>query len=123
MIYNAYFSVYAWGRDEKNFFNQKIRQIQEENQKITRRIKAKIVNSEERKIQLDTYYRETVTALVHMYLTIPAFRNDPESICVPLGISYRKLTDENEKLEKLSLVTRLDPSIAPWPSENPPESR
>jgi hypothetical protein len=103
----------AQGRDEKNFFSQKIKQIQEENQKITRRIKANIFNSEERKIQLDTYYREAVTALVHMYLTIPSFRNDPESICAPLGIPYRKLTDEIEKLEKLSLVTRRDPKQCP----------
>lgn len=99
------------GRDEKSFFLNKIQKIQEENQKVSNRIKAKIVSAEERRIQLELYYGEALTALIHMHLTISKFRSQPALLEQHLGISTKKLNAELEKIEGLGLIIRSSGKI------------
>ncbi len=94
----------AQSKVEKDFFQQKIRNIQNEKQKISDKIKAKILADEDRQNQLQNYYSEAITAMIHMYLTIPAFQHHPDLLVKELGISNKKLDLELEKLKKLRLI-------------------
>lgn len=101
----------AQDKEEREFFAQKIREHQEEKQKVSGKIKAKIISAEERKSQLEAYYSEAITALVHMYLTLPRFKNQPDLLGKELGLTSDKLTIELEKLEALGLIRRENSKV------------
>jgi transcriptional regulator with XRE-family HTH domain/DNA-binding IscR family transcriptional regulator len=50
------------------------------------------------------YYTDTDLQLVHLFLTVPAFAKDPESICEKIGISKSRLENILLKLQKWELV-------------------
>lgn len=90
--------------EEKIFFKTKIQELQEEQQKVSARLKEDTENPAIQKERMETYYEDITTAIIHMYLTIPEFKESPEKILNNLIISPKKLTNEIEKLEKLGLI-------------------
>lgn len=96
---------------EKTYFQSKIEKIRTDKQKINKRIKAKELNPEESKAQAELYYFEAITALIHMHLTIPEFKKNPELILTRLNITKEKMENELQKLEKIKIIQRRNLNI------------
>lgn len=95
----------AQEKSERDYFSKKIKEIQNEKSKMTQRLESKVVKSSEQ-IQKDiqNYYSESVTAMIHMLLTIDKYSKQPHLICNVLGISERKLNLELTKLSQLGMI-------------------
>ncbi|MEK6706511.1 MAG: DUF4423 domain-containing protein [Bdellovibrionota bacterium] len=85
--------------------------IQAKRQQVAEKLKdASHIRADSKEI--DEYYRETVTAKIHMYLTINKYRLSPQLIAKKLHLSASKLEQELKKLEKLGLITIKDNTIS-----------
>ena len=91
----------AASSEHKAFLMEKVKSIQKEKQKIARELK-QIKGLQESHIR--EYYKEAVTAKVHMYLTIDKFRKNPLLIAQKIMIPEYKLNLELKKLEELGLI-------------------
>ena len=60
---------------------------------------------------LADYYRNIITAKVHMYLTIPTYREQPARIAERLAISQSKLATELHRLERLGVIKRTGEQV------------
>lgn len=90
--------------NHRNFLQKRINQMRSEENKLTDRLKGVFTGLGEDTIGI--YYRNPVTAEVHMFLTIDRFRQNPRLIARQLGLSERRLESELIKLEALGLISR-----------------
>jgi transcriptional regulator with XRE-family HTH domain len=102
----------AQEKSERDHFLKKVRDIQNEKTKVSARIESKVMKSAEQ-VQKDiqSYYSEVVTALIHMLLTMDKYSKQPHLIAGVLGISERKLNLELLKLTQLNLVEQRKDSM------------
>jgi uncharacterized protein (TIGR02147 family) len=96
----------AQNAEEKEFFKNKIRKIREAELKVLKQLGNAMPNIQEDRAKLEIYYSESVTAMVHMLLTIAEYRREPSKICKKIGVSEGKLEQELKKLESLNLIQR-----------------
>lgn len=94
----------AQTQKEKSYFKEKISTIQSEKQKVSSRVKSKLIEAEESKTKMTTYYAEAITTVIHMHLTISQYKNNPSLLTSKLGISDSKLKTELQKLKELGLI-------------------
>lgn len=91
---------------EKNFYLKKIRAIHDSKLKVSKNMKVNVVEEspDMQKHKIERYYASAITALIHMYLTIPKYQKDPKEILKKVLISEKKLEDEMTKLSELKLI-------------------
>jgi transcriptional regulator with XRE-family HTH domain len=93
----------------KSFLKSKIIEIQEKRSKVISEMKD--VDTEFSEEYTREYYREAVTAKVHMFLTIEKFRKNPILLCQKILIPEFKLQIELEKLHTLGIIEILEDEI------------
>lgn len=102
-----------WSRSgnasHKSFLKTKIKAIQDEKNKVIGELDQVYEGlTFEDKI---LYYREALTAKIHMYLTIDRYRKNKALISKKLFISENKLNSELNKLESLGLIEQKKTKI------------
>ncbi len=92
----------------KKLLKEKISKIQIEKQRPAARSDADIINTES-----DTadFYLDPVAQLIHAFLIIPKFANNPNEICPILGIDREKLETSVRLLEKIGFVKKTQPGV------------
>lgn len=96
----------------KNFAREKARTFREEHSKLERRLESKPKKLSEN--ELEVYYREALTAKIHIHFTIEKFQQKPQLVKAKLGLSDAKFNDELEKLSGLGLIqVKKDGTIEP----------
>jgi hypothetical protein len=86
------------------FLKNKIQGLQQEYGKLLKKFKN--TSLELTQSDVDLYYRESVTAKIHMLLTINKYAESPSLLCKKIFISEQKLSDQLEKLENLKIIER-----------------
>lgn len=86
----------------KSFVLQKIKSLQKKHQKVINRLSDTPEHLSETSRNL--YYQEAVTAKIHMYLTIPKYRENVFQLSQILKISREKLGSELDKLSSLGII-------------------
>ena len=92
--------------EHKAFVQQKINELRLKHSNLHQELSDVHTNLNEEEIQ--TYYRDVINGMVHMYLTIPKFRHNPQEIATVLGISQTKLENTLKTLGSLGIVTKDD---------------
>lgn len=89
----------------QNFAREQAKQFREENSKLDRRLteRPKKLSEDE----LEIYYREALTARIHIHFTIEKYQQKPALLKTKLGLSDAKFNEELGKLSKLALI-RVD---------------
>jgi transcriptional regulator with XRE-family HTH domain len=88
--------------EHKKFVLKKIKVIQSEKGKLLKKLTKE--TSELSKEDIAIYYQESITAKVHILLTIPKYQTTPLLICKKLFISEVKLNQELQKLKNLKII-------------------
>lgn len=96
---------FAANAKHKIYLKQKIEKIRQEQQALGSKLHIARAENLEESLRLAKYYSETITARIHMYLTIPRYRQNPDLICRSAGISKSKFHQEIAKLESLGIIT------------------
>ena len=86
------------------FLKNKIEALQQEHGKLLKKFKK--TSLELSQSEVDLYYRESITAKIHMLMTIEKYSDSPYLLCKKIFISEQKLNDELEKLEDLKIIER-----------------
>ncbi len=102
-------------KSEKEFFQKQIKKIQERKLKVSNRIQSQIINTQTSthgmQNKFEKYYSEAITCLVHAFLTIPEYRNNPSLLITKLSITESKLQLELKKLVELKMIEMRDHKI------------
>lgn len=93
----------------KNFIFKKIQAIQTEKGKLLKKLTKE--TSEFTREDVSVYYQESVTAKIHMLLTINKYKANPTLICKKLYLSEVKLNQELQKLKLLNIIKIEDSKI------------
>lgn len=88
---------------ERQFFEKRIRRVQNEKLNISRNMDAKVLQLHGQTGWGD-YYTEAMTTMVHMYLTMPEYQKMPTRILEKLNLTQEKLSQELGKLQSLGII-------------------
>lgn len=88
--------------EHKDFLFKKINKIQTEKRKILNKFETSIYELSAKEVEL--YYREAVTAKIHILLTIEKYQENPSLISKKIFISEKKLERELAKLQTLKII-------------------
>ncbi len=88
--------------EHKAFVHKKIKKIRNEKLKLLNKLTEE--TNELSKEDISIYYQSSITAKIHMYLTIDKFRLSPNLIAKKLFISDARLGQELNKLKTLNLI-------------------
>lgn len=88
---------------------QRINKIRHEKSKVMEKLRN--VQQVKQAIDLNQYYTEAILAKLHMYLTLPEYRQDLPLLARKLFISPQKLDQEINKLEGLKIIRRQNDQI------------
>ena len=102
---------FAANEKHKSYLKQKIEKIRQEQQALGSKLHITRTEDLEESLRLATYYNEIITAKIHMYLTVPRYRQNPDLLCRAAGISKSKFHQEIAKLESLSIISTEDGKI------------
>jgi uncharacterized protein (TIGR02147 family) len=91
-------------QEHQNFLRTKLTKIQKQKSRLLNKFKEQ--SQELSQNEIDLYYREAITAIVHMLLTLKKYRDSPASIIKRTFITEVKLESELRKLESLNLIER-----------------
>lgn len=94
---------------ERTFFKKQI--LEFKNQMLSVSNKAPSSHEIKDTVKHGEYYRSSVTAIIHIHLTLPKFRLQPKLILSRLGISPEKLESELNKLAELKLIKMKNGNI------------
>lgn len=87
-----------------SFINKKIEALKEKHHKLVNRLE----NVKDQKELSDhdrrDYYQKSITAVIHMYLTVEKYRDNQNLILKKLNISKKQLQTEISKLETLGII-------------------
>lgn len=95
--------------EHRVFLKSKVLKVQKEKAKLLNKFKEK--TTELTQSEVDLYYREAVTAKIHMLLTLAKYRENPALICKKVFISEVKLESELKKLSDMGIVERRGSEI------------
>jgi len=95
--------------EHKSFLRTKINKIQKEKSKLLNKFKKE--TTELTKSDVDLYYREAITAKIHMLLTLSKYRENPTLICKKIFINEIKLESELVKLIEMKIIERVKGDI------------
>ncbi len=88
--------------EHQRFIKQRIAALQAEQMRLIEQL-----TGVDRKLSseaVELYYKETLTAEVHMLLTIPSYANKPTAIANRLSISRQVLQQQMDRLEQLGIL-------------------
>lgn len=96
----------AWARSSqcrhKSYLQGKIEKIQKKMQRVIDKLENVYTEVSEKDIA--DYYKATITAKIHIFLTIDKYRDNPNLLVKKLAISENRLQIELRKLEELGLI-------------------
>ena len=89
--------------EHKSFIQSKINTLRLKHSNLLPELSEVHSNLNEEEVQ--TYYADIINGMVHMYLTIPRFRSNPQHIKDKLGISSSKLQSVISTLRSIGIVS------------------
>ena len=95
--------------EHRSFLKTKVSKIQKEKSKLLNKFKDQ--TTELTQTEVDLYYREAITAKIHMLLTLSKYRENPALICKKVFVSEVKLESELKKLTDMNIIERKGSQI------------
>jgi hypothetical protein len=103
----------ATTRSEKEFFEKKINLIRNEMLKVSANIPiSELDQIQDQREKMDSYYAEAITAEIHMLLTIPRYRENPEELRLRCNLPKSKFEAELQKLYRTGLIKLKNEKIS-----------
>lgn len=90
--------------EHQGFLKGRITKIQKEKSKLVNKFKKE--STELTQSEVDLYYREAITAKIHMLLTLSKYRENPALICKKIFVNEVKLESELSKLTQMKIIER-----------------
>jgi len=95
--------------EHKSFLKTKVTRIQKDKSKLVNKFKDQ--TTELTQSEVDLYYREAITAKIHMLLTLSKYRENPALICKKVFVNEVKLESELKKLTEMKIIDRSKDQI------------